>query len=555
MRNTLELATLLETAMAQVYAEPAQALVLLEQVIALSRKQHDSQRLALALLNAGFAANTSSDHMRALEYLTEANGLFESLADTEHAAACRINIGLVYERCGDFEGALEQFEQALDRSVGHLRSRGMAVLYIAKVAAKLGDFEKALQYGLETLDTAQLLGEEIGIGWAHHLLGTVLYERGDESERILQHLQAALEIAQRQQVQDLHGKTQVALAPVFAALGRADEAWNASTTALQIALITGDRRLETESLIERAALHADVTAASADLDQALQLARSLSGYDLIARVHLERSKLAERQNDYRTAFEAHQSFHQAEAEFKSHAAERRASLVNARLGLERAHMESDLHRLKSVELEALVQERTAQLEANQIETLDLLATIGEFRDHETSNHTSRVGDWSAKLAARLGCDPTQVRLIAQAAKLHDIGKIAVSDTILLKPGKLTAEEYDEMKTHTTRGARMLEQGTSDVLCCARRIALSHHERWDGRGYPHGIVGESIPLEARIVSVVDVFDALTSDRPYKQAWTVEAALAELEANAGGQFDPAVVQAFLTVIAKERGQIKL
>lgn len=554
-RSKTSTAALLEVAMAQVYAEPTQALMLLERVITLSRESHDQQQLGLALLNAGFAANSCSEHLRALEYLSEATSLFIALGDTGQEAACLINIGLVYERFGDFDGALEQFERVLDRSVGNLRTRGMAVLYIAKVAAKLGDFEKALQYGLETLDTAQLLGEAIGIGWAHHLLGTVLLERGDGQETILAHLNTALEIAQTHHVQELHGEVQAALAKVFTALGQVEQAWQANTTVLTVSQITGDHKLEAQGLIGRAALHTDTTAAMTDLEQALHLARSLSSYDLIAQVHLERSRLAERQSDYRTALEAHRSFYQAEVEFKSHATERRAALVHARLGLERAHMESEIHRLKSIELKALVQERTAQLEANQIETLDLLATIGEFRDQETSNHTTRVGDWSAKLALRLGCDLRQVRLIAQAAKLHDIGKIAVSDTILLKPGKLTTEEFTEMKTHTTRGARMLERGTSDVLRCARCIALSHHERWDGRGYPHGIAGESIPLEARIVSVVDVFDALTSDRPYKQAWTVEAALAGLEANAGTQFDPAVVQAFLKVLAGERGQIKI
>jgi HD-GYP domain-containing protein (c-di-GMP phosphodiesterase class II) len=545
------LSDLLEAAMSRVYAEPAQALPLLQRVIALAREGRDERSLGLALLNAGFAAKASSEHVVALEYLSEGLQVFMTLDDPINEVSCRINLGLVYERCGDYEAALEQLELALDRSNGNLRGRSMAVFYIAQVAAKLGDLEKALRYGWESHEAAQMLAEPIGVGWTRELLGTVLFARSrtlghGEYDQALSHLQAALEVARTHHVQELLGETQAKLSQVYAALGDPARALESNAAALQTSRELGDRKLEAECLIARTAWQPDPSAASADLIRALRLAHVLANHDLIAQVHLEASGLAERQGEFRTALERHRLFHEHQAMQNRDAAGRRAQLVNARLGLERALMESEIHRRKGEELENMVFERTVQLENNQIETLDLLATIGEFRDEDTSHHTNRVGVWSARVAEELGWQEFEVALITQAAKLHDIGKIAISDTILLKPGKLTAEEFDEMKAHTTRGARMLERGTSAVLRMAQEIVLSHHERWDGRGYPHGLSGTDIPVAARIVSVVDVFDALTSERPYKSAWTVPDALAELERNAGTQFDAAVVAAFKQVV---------
>jgi putative two-component system response regulator len=184
-----------------------------------------------------------------------------------------------------------------------------------------------------------------------------------------------------------------------------------------------------------------------------------------------------------------------------------------------------------------------QLEETQNETLERLARAGEFRDDDTGQHTRRVGETTVLLAQRLGFPSERIRWLQQAARLHDVGKIGISDLILLKPGKLSDEEFGIMKAHTTIGAELLQGGNSELFQMAHRIAGSHHERWDGGGYPKGLRGEEIPLEARIVSLADVFDALTHVRPYKAAWTVEAAVAEIERQSGSQFDPRVVEQFL------------
>ncbi|MBJ7470718.1 MAG: HD domain-containing protein [Solirubrobacteraceae bacterium] len=186
-----------------------------------------------------------------------------------------------------------------------------------------------------------------------------------------------------------------------------------------------------------------------------------------------------------------------------------------------------------------------ELEQARLETLQRLALAGEFRDDETFQHTQRVAYTSALLAAQLGLPDDQVDLIEQAAALHDIGKLAVPDAILLKPGRLTDAEFEQMKGHPSAGAAMLDGSHSGALKLAAEIALSHHEHWDGSGYPWGTAEEEIPLSARIVTVADVFDSLTHERPYKHAWPVADSVAEIHRLRGLQFDPDVIAAFTSL----------
>jgi putative two-component system response regulator len=200
-------------------------------------------------------------------------------------------------------------------------------------------------------------------------------------------------------------------------------------------------------------------------------------------------------------------------------------------------------------LEMRVRERTQALEQAQVEIVNRLAKAGDFRDEDTGEHTYRVGETSALIARELGLSPADVSTIRLAARLHDLGKIGVSDLVLLKPGKLTDEEMAQMRQHTVLGAEILSNGSSALVQMAERIALTHHEKFDGTGYPNRLAGEAIPIEGRIVAIADVFDALTHARPYKEAWPVERALEEIYRLSGTHFDPVVVEAFKLVI--ERG----
>ena len=186
------------------------------------------------------------------------------------------------------------------------------------------------------------------------------------------------------------------------------------------------------------------------------------------------------------------------------------------------------------------------LEDSQLQVIQRLALAAEYRDDETGQHTRRVGELSARIGEALGMPDDQLVLLRQAAPLHDVGKIAIPDSILLKPGPLEPGEFEQMKIHTTRGAAMLSGRGFALLEMAETIALTHHERWEGSGYPSGLSGTAIPLVGRIVAVADVFDALTHERPYKEAWTEAEAVTEISTQSGRQFDPEIVKAFLRVL---------
>jgi putative two-component system response regulator len=197
----------------------------------------------------------------------------------------------------------------------------------------------------------------------------------------------------------------------------------------------------------------------------------------------------------------------------------------------------------SERLEQAVRERTRELEASRLEVLDRLALVAEFRDDDTNQHAQRVGRSAAAIAAALKLGSELQQRLGPAAALHDIGKVGIPDSILRKPGPLTSGEFEVMQTHTTIGARMLAGSSFSVLQLAATIALTHHERLDGAGYPAGLAGEAIPIEGRIAAVADVFDALTSDRVYRPAFGRTAALEMMREQSGKQFDPVVLGALL------------
>ena len=218
-------------------------------------------------------------------------------------------------------------------------------------------------------------------------------------------------------------------------------------------------------------------------------------------------------------------------------------LLRIRNLLETRHLHMQL-RDEKLRLEERVRQRTHELEEAQAEILERLALAGEYRDDDTGAHTRRVGSMSERVALMLGLPADRARIIGVAARFHDIGKIGIPDSILRKPGPLTSTETALMRTHTTLGAGILAGSRFGILQVAEIIALTHHQRFDGDGPYLGVAGESIPIEGRIVAVVDAFDAMVHDRPYRRALPLQDALDELRREAGKQFDPRVVEAFLT-----------
>ncbi|NIQ01645.1 MAG: HD domain-containing protein, partial [Nitrospinaceae bacterium] len=197
-------------------------------------------------------------------------------------------------------------------------------------------------------------------------------------------------------------------------------------------------------------------------------------------------------------------------------------------------------------LEKAVQERTRELEKTRLQIIHRLGRAAEYRDNETGMHVIRMSQYARLLGLQSGLTPRAANLLLEASPMHDIGKIGIPDKILLKPGKLDPDEWELMKTHVPIGAEILSGDDSDLLRLARIVVLEHHEKWNGRGYPHGLKGDQITLEGRIVALCDVFDALTSERPYKKAWSVDVAVRFIEERQGKDFDPRLVQNFIQIL---------
>ncbi len=224
--------------------------------------------------------------------------------------------------------------------------------------------------------------------------------------------------------------------------------------------------------------------------------------------------------------------------------------IKAALANKLLHDQEETHRKTIREynekLEERVQERTRDLEETRMEVLQRLGRAAEYRDNETGQHVLRMSHYSARLAKELGMNEEECHLLLLTSPMHDIGKIGIPDGILLKPGRLTDDERKIMETHTSIGGEILGGGKSELLKMAETIALTHQEKWDGTGYPEGLKREEIPLVGQITAICDVFDAITSKRPYKEACSVEEALEYITSQSGKHFDPHLVRVFEQVV---------
>jgi len=229
------------------------------------------------------------------------------------------------------------------------------------------------------------------------------------------------------------------------------------------------------------------------------------------------------------------------------------NMLEVRLLHNKIKEQNEVLELKVVERTLELQGTSDELEKTRLDIIRRLGMAAEHRDQQTGAHILRMSYMCYELAKSIGWNESKLNLILHASPMHDLGKIGIPDNILLKAGKLNESEWKTMKKHPSLGGKMLEGDNSSLITMARTIALTHHEHWDGKGYPLGLKGKEIPLEGRICAIADVFDALTSERPYKEAWTVKEALQEIIEGSGTQFDPELVNQ-MTKIGDKFREIK-
>ncbi|WP_051304111.1 tetratricopeptide repeat protein [Calidithermus chliarophilus] len=508
----------LEASVLSIQGEHARALECLGEGLAAARRLGLAETQANILNNTGQVHLALGDYARALEHLKAAYELFSSLGlNSRGSISNLVNLGMLYQRLGDSARALELFEQALaaSREAGDQLAQTAVLNNLANLYLGKGEWAKARTLFQRALSKARQLG------------------------------------LRQFEVDNLDG-----LGQVYTALGQHPQALRTHAQTLSIARTLGDREGEVDALLNLGRSHLAMgrfEQALGPLQEALSLAQSLGNRRSAYEAHECLCEAHRGLGRFEQALEHHQEFHRLEREVFNEESERRTRQLSVQFDLQRARNEAEMYRLRTEleqkareEAEAKVRERTRELEEAHLEVVNRLALAAEYRDDATGEHTRRVGRLSALIARTLGWPDPDVALLQSAARLHDVGKIGIPDAILLKPGRLSPPEFALMRQHTHIGSQILSGGNSKLLQMAQEIALAHHERWDGTGYPLGLAGEQIPLSARIVAVADVLDALLNERPYKPAWPLERAVEELERQGGRQFDPAVVRACLEVI---------
>jgi diguanylate cyclase (GGDEF)-like protein len=531
-----------------------------EKALTLAQQLNDQHMEADALNLLASVWSVQGDYAQALDSLERALGLVRALKLREREANILNNIGTLYTLLGHYPQALERLTLAYEllQHCQEPRSRVTNLISLGSLYQEMGNLQEAREFFAKaraaSAETQDALVEAVALNNLANL--DVKDQRWSAAQ---EQFQEALGIARRigakhYEIDNLDG-----LGQVYVALADFERAADTHRSVLEVAKDMGDREGELDALFnlgkDYLAMGQPATALGY-LEGGLILAEHLSRLPFLVESYKLLSKTYQQLGDFEAALAAFQAYHAAEKRIFNEENEKRTRELTVQFDLERSRHEAEEYRLRTEvlrqardEAEATVRERTRELEEAQLEVITRLAVAAEYRDDDTGEHTKRVGRNAAAIAHALGWKEDEVQLLFIAARLHDVGKIGISDTILHKPSKLESEEMAKMRTHTTIGARILSSGNSQLLRVAEEISLAHHERWDGKGYPLGLKGEAIPLSARIVAVADVLDALTHERPYKRAWSVSEALAEIKRQAGFQFDPQVVEACVQMFGGE------
>jgi putative two-component system response regulator len=477
---------------------------------------------AWAVHMLGVVHYQAANFSEALEHCMRSLELYRAATDGVEAGNILNTIAAIYHSMGDNDRAIVTYEQALAASEPYGRTDLVALVMgnIARIRSSRSEYLPAVSMGRKAVEIAR-----------EHQPSIVTNLLADLAE-------AYMGLADHQKAAECFAEARRVLEQ------RSDEGQEPSHAA-QLGVMVAEGRVA----IRRGALDDAIGVLQAALDMSERTDSreyELEINDLLATAFKRCGRFEE-------ALDSRERYDAQHRQMFTHAADLRLRTLQVAHETATARHQAEILRLRSHELElSLVSNRSGEqpltvISSHQLEAFEQLAILTEFRDSATGEHTHRVGDMAAEIAHAMGRSPEWCELLRMAARLHDIGKVAVPDSVLRKSGPLTVEEYELMKAHTSMGHRILAATSAPLFQMAAEIAQSHHEWWDGSGYPLGIQRASIAATGRVVAVADVYDALCSRRPYKRAWAPVESARFIMSGRGAQFDPDVVDAFVAVLS--------
>ncbi|MEO5899942.1 MAG: HD domain-containing phosphohydrolase [Ilumatobacteraceae bacterium] len=545
VRALLDEARRLEDAQAQ------QARALVQRARVVARANHDEAGEAEALYRLAGASYADGQAHDAFGIALEARDLAHRCGAIVVEVWALNLVGIIHYNAGNFSEALACTLRALElyRTTDHRIDEGNVLNTLAVIYHSLGDLDRAIVTYEAALTANKGLDRPEMDAIALANMAKVRFER-NESLLAVSLGESALELARE------HGVVYVPdilarLAEAYASLNALERAETCVDDADAIIAERASRRAELSpsSAIAVRLARAKVLIAKGEpekaslvYEEAVALAAEAALPEPALQAHHELADLYKSLGRFEQALLHQEARFEKNQELFNRGTDLRIKTLQIAHDTEAARSQAEILRLRTGGLDSLAHRRTLQLERSHIETFQRLADIVDHPMTGAGLHTVRVGDLSGEIAAALDEDPTWVEMLSMSARLHDIGKVAVPEAIRRKPGALTPDEYEIIKTHTTIGHQILSGSDSPSLDLAAEVALAHHERWDGGGYPNGLSGAEIPLSGRIVTVADVFDALISVRSYKEAWPVVDAVRYILEAKGTRFEPRVVDAF-------------
>ncbi len=488
----------------------AEALTTLNQAVHLARELGQTYQEAKFLNNIGQIFTRMGNHAAALENLLQAYSLIRTIPDSaQNEATYLLSIGALHQQMNNLELAYDCFSRALEwgRSTQNRRVECVALNNLANLAL----LQEAWERAQESFEAALALARDLG---NKHF-----------------------------EIDNLDG-----LGQVFRAQGAFEKAIHCHRQVLQMAQALEDQEGVVEALLN---LGRDYLAANwaeealTALLKALELAQQQGYLKAVYAAHQHIALAYRRKGSFEQALEHHEAFFRVREQVLEQERKQQGQMLAAQFALERARHERALLQQLTQQTHSRTAEQIERLEETQLELLNVLAALSEYRRDPSDEHVFRVAEYAAQIATALGWPNERVEELRKATLLHDLGKAGLPEGLLEKGGHLTEDERLQMQRHTEIGRELLESGRSPLLRLAASIAYNHHERWDGSGYPQGLKGEAIPLEARIVAIADCYDVLIWGRPYHPPLTPFEAAAELKRQKGHQFDPKLVRVALEV----------